>query len=202
MDTLQLIGSTMGLGFLAGIRLYLTVLLVGLAIRFHWLPTSVNVESLRVLAHPAVLTAAGVACLVEFFADKVPWIDTAWDSFHTFIRPVGAALLAANFAGPIDPALKVTLIVLCGSVAFASHTSKAATRLAVNHSPEPFSNIALSLVGDVFTPVGVWLTFRHPKIVLGAVVIFLGVFVWVMPKIFRSLRRGLRFFGFGPARTE
>ena len=188
MDAIQLIGSTIGLGFVAGIRLYATILALGLAIRFHLLHLSAQTASLEILAHPAVLAAAGIACLAEFFVDKVPWMDSLWDSFHTFIRPVGAAILAAAALGHVDPVLRLTLIILCGGVAFASHSSKAATRLLVNHSPEPFTNIGLSLAGDALTPFGIWLSLRHPVVALSLVVVFLGIFAWVGGNVFRSVR--------------
>lgn len=188
MDAIQLIGSTIGLGFVAGIRLYATILALGLAIRFHLLHLSAQTASLEILAHPAVLAAAGSACLAEFFVDKVPWMDSLWDSFHTFIRPVGAAILAAAALGHVDPVLRLTLIILCGGVAFASHSSKAATRLLVNHSPEPFTNIGLSLAGDALTPFGIWLSLRHPVVALSLVLLFLGIFAWVGGNVFRSVR--------------
>ena len=188
METIALIGSTMGLGFVAGIRLYATVLALGLAIRFNLLHLASVAEPLRILGHPAVLTAAGLAYLAEFFADKIPWLDTVWDSFHTFIRPIGAAALAATALGDMNPALKLTLTILCGGVALASHSSKAAARVAVNHSPEPFTNLGISLAEDAFAPFGVWLSLSHPVLVLSLVVAFLGAFVWVMPKVFRSIR--------------
>jgi hypothetical protein len=188
MDTLELIGSTMGLGFLAGIRLYATVFALGVAIRFGWFHPGSNGSGLLVLAHPAVLIASGLACLVEFFADKVPWVDSLWDSFHTFIRPIGAVLLAAASLGNFDPAVKATLMILCGGVALASTGSKASTRLAVNHSPEPFSNIGLSLIEDALIPFGVWISLKHPEVAMAFVSIFLGVFLWLAPKAFRSMR--------------
>jgi hypothetical protein len=188
MDTLELIGSTMGLGFLAGIRLYATVFALGLAIRYGWFHPGPGAAGLMVLAHPAVLIASGLACLVEFAADKVPWVDSMWDSFHTFIRPVGAVLLASAALGNFDPAVRATLMILCGGVALASTSSKASTRLAVNHSPEPFSNIALSLAEDALIPVGMWISLKHPEIAMALISIFLGVFLWLAPKIFRSVR--------------
>jgi hypothetical protein len=141
-----------------------------------------------ILAHPAVLIASGLACLVEFTADKVPWLDSLWDSFHTFIRPVGAVLLASAALGNFDPAVRATLMILCGGVALASTGSKATTRLAVNHSPEPFSNIGLSLAEDALIPVGMWISLKHPEIAMALVSIFLGVFLWLAPKIYRSVR--------------
>ena len=188
MDTLELIGSTMGLGFLAGIRLYATVFALGVVIRLGWFHPGAGAAGLLILAHPYVLTASGLACLVEFFADKIPWVDSAWDSFHTVIRPVGAVLLASASLGNFDPAIKTTLMILCGGVALASTGSKASTRLAVNHSPEPFSNIGLSLIEDAMVPVGMWISLKHPEIALAFVSFFLAIFLWLAPKIFRSVR--------------
>jgi hypothetical protein len=193
VDTLELIGSTMGLGFVAGVRLYATILTLGLAIRFGWFHPGPMAEPLRVLAEPIVLIAAGVACAIEFLADKVPWVDSIWDSFHAFIRPIGAVVVSAAVLGSFDPALKVTLIILCGGVAFASHSTKAATRLLINHSPEPFSNVAMSLAEDALVPFGVWLSLRHPQLVFALVLIFLAVFIWIAPRVFRAVR--LQFVG-------
>jgi hypothetical protein len=194
VDTIELIGATMGLGFVAGIRFYATILTLGLAIRFGWFHPGPMAAQLHILAEPMVLIAAGIACAIEFFADKVPWVDSLWDSFHAFIRPIGAVVVSAAVLGSFDPVLKVTLIILCGGVAFASHSSKAATRLLVNHSPEPFSNVAVSLAEDALVPFGVWLSLRHPQIVLGLVVIFLAIFFWAAPRVFRAVR--LQFVAF------
>lgn len=188
MDTFELIGSTMGLGFIAGLRLYATVLALGLGIRFGWIHPAGMAEPLGVLAHTAVLSVAAVAFAIEFCADKIPWVDSLWDGFHTFIRPIGAALAAAATLGTVDPLLRVVLILLCGGVAFASHSSKAATRLVVNHSPEPVSNAILSGAEDVFVPVAVWLSLSHPKFVFGLTAAFLVAFLCLAPRIFRSLR--------------
>jgi hypothetical protein len=195
VDTLALIGSTLGLGFLAGIRLYATVFLLGLAIRLGWFHPGAGSAELAVLAHPAVLIVSGLACLVEFAADKIPWLDSLWDSFHTFIRPIGAAVLAAAAFGHFDPVVKAVLIVICGGVALASNSSKAATRLAVNHSPEPFSNIGLSLFEDALIPAGMWVSLKHPEVALGLVAVFLFLFLWLAPKIFRAVRLQLAALG-------
>ena len=195
MEQLALIGSTLGLGFLAGIRLYATVFLLGLAIRLGWFHPGAGSAELMVLAHPAVLIASGLACLVEFAADKIPWLDSLWDSFHTFIRPIGAAVLAAAAFGHFDPVVKAVLIVICGGIALASNSSKAATRLAVNHSPEPFSNIGLSLFEDALIPAGMWVSLKHPEVALGLVAVFLFLFLWLAPKIFRAVRLQLAALG-------
>ena len=143
---------------------------------------------LNVLAEPLVLAVAGIACILEFVADKVLWFDSVWDSFHTVIRPIGAAALAWTAIGSVDPATKFAVVLLCGGVAFASHSSKAAARLMVNHSPEPFSNIALSFAEDLFAPVCAWLAISHPVVTFALVLLFLGVFAWVSAGVFRLIR--------------
>lgn len=187
MDTVQAFGSAMGLGLLAGIRLYATVFALGLAIRMGWFHLSSSFTHLDVLAQTPVLVLSGAALAIEFLADKIPWLDSLWDSIHTFIRPVGAAVLGATALGSFDPTTKFLLALLCGGVAFTGHTSKAATRLIANHSPEPFTNIALSLAGDIAVPAGLWLTFQHPAIMVSLVAVFLLLFTWLSPKIFRLL---------------
>lgn len=202
MDTLQLLGSTFGLSFLAGIRLYATVLALGLGIRFGLFHLPAQLNGLEVLAHPAVLIAAGIAYIAEFISDKIPWFDTLWDSVHTFIRPVGAALLGAAALGTLDPKLRVVLAILCGGVALTSHSSKAATRVMANHSPEPFSNIALSLAGDVAAPVGVWFAMQHPIATFVMVAIAMVLFAVLARVIFRKLRSVLARLGFSQPESK
>jgi hypothetical protein len=188
MDIVQQLGTALGLGLLSGVRLYLTVLAIGAAIRFQWLHLSESYAGLDVLADWRVMTLAGIACAIEFVADKVPWIDSAWDSLHTFIRPIGAVLLGASAFSTADPALRAMLMILCGSVALTGHSAKSATRLLVNHSPEPVSNIALSLAGDAFVPLATWFTFQYPVITLVFVVTFAAITWWLSPRIFRLMR--------------
>jgi hypothetical protein len=190
MDAISLLGTTLGLGFAAGLRLYATVLGLGLAIRFGFLQLPDAMRPLEVLAHPAVLIVAGVAYAIEFISDKIPWVDSAWDSIHTVIRPLGAAVLAATAFGEMEPVTKTVLVLATGGVALTAHASKAATRLAVNQSPEPFSNWALSLAGDAAAPIGLWLAFTHPIITLCVVAAFLVVFIWLAAKIVRMVRSG------------
>jgi hypothetical protein len=195
MDTLQLLGSTLGLSFLAGIRLYATVLALGLGIRFGLLHLPPALSGLEIFAHPAVLITAAIAYIAEFIADKIPWFDSLWDAVHTFIRPVGAALLGAAAFGSLDPRLRVALAILCGGVALTSHSSKAATRAMVNHSPEPFSNIALSLAGDVAAPAGVWLAMAHPVAAFVLVAIAVVVFAVLARVVWRAFRSALARLG-------
>ena len=187
METIQLLGSAMGLGFVSGLNLYATVLTVGLGIRFHFIVLSPEFSKLAILASPYVLIAAGVIYLVEFFADKIPWVDSLWDAVHTLIRPLGAAALGAMAIGSVDPQAAL-IAVLCGGVALSGHSAKAGTRLLVNHSPEPFSNIVLSLGEDLLVVVGSWLAISHPIVMFVLVLIFLIVFTWFAPKAFRLMR--------------
>ena len=188
MDTISILGSILGIGFLSGIRLYATVLAIGLAVRLGWLELGDKLSQLAVLADTRVLVVAGVLVALEFIADKIPWVDSLWDSVHTVIRPVGAALLGFQALGTSDPAMQAIVAILCGGMALTGHSSKAATRLAANHSPEPFSNIGLSVLEDLFVPVGLWLALQHPVLTLSLLGIFLAVFLWLSPKIFRFLR--------------
>jgi hypothetical protein len=188
MQVFQLIGSTMGLAFVAGINLYATVLSIGLGIRFGFIHLPQDLAALSILAHPYILIAAGIIYVAEFFADKIPWVDSLWDSVHTFIRPLGAALLGVTAIGNLNPAIEVAMFLLCGGVALSSHSTKAGARLAANHSPEPFSNIGLSFTEDLIAVGGTWLALTHPLLMLGIVLIFLIIFAFVAPSIFRLLR--------------
>jgi hypothetical protein len=195
MEALQQLGAALGLGFLSGIRLYLTVLALGLSVRYQLITLTETFRGLEVLADWRVIGVAAAAALIEFLADKIPWLDSAWDSLHTFIRPVGAVLLGATAFAHTDAVTRVILMILCGGVALSGHSAKAATRLAVNHSPEPFSNVALSVAGDLVVPAATWFTFQYPLVMAGFVVLFLVLFLWLSPKVYRSLRAQLATLG-------
>jgi hypothetical protein len=187
MKTISLIGSAMGLGFVSGLNLYATVLTLGLGIRFHFMVLSPEFSKLEILGSPYVLIAAGVFFLLEFFADKIPWVDSLWDAVHTLVTPLGAAALGATAIGSVDPQAAM-IAVLCGGVALTGHSAKAGTRLLVNHSPEPFSNIVLSVVEDILAVAGTWLAINHPIIMFALVLVFLIAFAWFAPKAFRLMR--------------
>lgn len=179
-----------GIALFAGIRLYATVLTVGLCLRYGLLQLPQELAPLSVLAHPHVLGAAAVCAAMEFLADKVPWVDSLWDAVHAFLRPAGAALIALAAVGRLDPAAEIAVILLCGGVAFSSHSAKAGARLLVNQSPEPFSNLLLSLFEDVLAVGGSYAAIAHPLAILAFVAAFLGVFAFLARRIFRRLRRG------------
>ena len=188
MDTLTPLASALGLGMLAGVRLYASVLVVGLLLRFHPFPLPDAWQRASVLADTRILIVAGVACVIEFIADKIPWVDSAWDSIHTIVRPIGAALLALSLFSNLEPAYQVLLFLLAGGVALTGHSAKATVRLAVNHSPEPFSNIAVSLAEDASVAGGLYMLVKHPWVLAGIALAFLALCAWLGPRIYRALR--------------
>jgi hypothetical protein len=185
---LDLLSVALGLAALAGINLYLTVFATGLAIHFHWITLSSAYQSLEVLGHPVVITIAGILYLLEFFADKIPWIDSAWDAVHTVIRPIGGALLAIQVLGHPSPAFTVIAGLLGGGTSLITHTAKSATRLASNTSPEPFSNIALSFGEDAAVIGGLALIYHNPVIALSIFAIAMIAFLYFAPKVLRAMK--------------
>ena len=188
METLTLLGSAAGLGFLAGIRLYFTVFALGLAIRLGWFEPAPAMQHLHLLAQTPVLVGSGVLLICEFVADKIPWFDSMWDAVHTFIRPVGAAALGITALGSFDPATTLLIGLVSGGVAFTGHASKAAARIAVNHSPEPVSNWLLSFGEDALVPFGLWVVMEHPIYAIFAIMAFLICFIVVARAVWRLFR--------------
>jgi hypothetical protein len=188
VEKLDLLAVALGLACLAGINLYLTVFATGLAIHFHWITLAPAYQSLEVLGHPAIITIAGILYFLEFFADKVPWIDSAWDAVHTVIRPIGGALLAIQVLGHPSPALTVIVALLAGGTSLVAHTAKAATRLTSNASPEPFSNIGLSLGEDAAVLGGLALIHFNPLLALLILLLGIVAFFYFAPKILRAMR--------------
>lgn len=193
METLHPLAVALGLSALSGIRLYLTVFLTGLAIHFHWIHLDPQFAPLQILAHPAVLAVSGTLFLIEFFADKIPWLDSIWDSVHTFLRPIGATLLAITVLGDAHPVLTIIGALLGGSIALTFHSAKAASRIAINASPEPFSNISASLAEDSATAGGLVLLAFNPLLFL---ILFLAIFAilaFLLPRLLRLLTSRFRF---------
>ncbi len=151
MDAVGILGLAASVSLLAGWRLYLCVFAVGLAMHFGWVPLPAQLHSLDVLANWWVIGVAGVGALAEFFADKVMWVDSIWDTVHTLVRPVGGALLSLAIVDPKSAQWQVVALLLGGGAALLTHGAKASTRAAVNASPEPFSNVAVSSGEDVAT---------------------------------------------------
>jgi hypothetical protein len=193
MEALALLGTALGLSLASGLSLYGSALLVGLAIHFGWVRLAPGWEPLAVLADPLVLGIAGVLFAIEFFADKIPWVDSAWDVVHTVIRPVGGALLASRAFGDLNPAAEVALVLLLGGVSLTVHGAKATTRLVANTSPEPVSNVLLSLTENALVVGAVWLALTHPLLALvlglGALGLALALIVWLGRQALAALRR-------------
>jgi hypothetical protein len=186
MDLLVTLGRTLGFSLAAGVNLYATVALLGLASRYGWVALP---EQFQVFNNPWVIGAAGVLYAVDFFADKIPWVDTVWDTVHTFVRPGGGALIAVATLGEASPTVEGLVALLGGAVAAGSHVTKASTRVAANASPEPFSNWALSLLEDLFVVVLGFVTLKYPLIALAISVFILIMMALAARWIWRWLRR-------------
>lgn len=189
MTLIDQLGVALGLATLAGVNLYLTVLIAGLAIRYDWVGLSGSYEQLSVLGNPWVIGVAGGMFLIEFFADKIPWVDSVWDGIHTVIRPAGAILLALAALGEMNPAALTIGALLAGGASLATHGTKAGIRAFLNLSPEPVSNSVASVTEDGLVLGGLGLIGLFPTV---AFVVFLIVAVlcaaftiWLWKKIFR-----------------
>ncbi|MGJ8673915.1 DUF4126 domain-containing protein [Rubritalea sp.] len=190
METLSLLGVALGFATLSGINLYLTTFLAGMAIRFNWVNLADKYESLTILENPWIIGVAGVLFLVEFFADKIPWLDSGWDAVHTFIRPIGGSLLALAALGEMDPAVSVIAALLGGGAALVTHATKAGGRLLINMSPEPVSNTVASLGEDGLVLGGLGLMAGAPAVaffVFLAIVIFAA---WLFRRTWAVIREG------------
>jgi Domain of unknown function (DUF4126) len=190
MNSFPTLATLFSLGFFSGLNLYAVVFVSGIAIRYHWISLTPQLSRLETLAHPAVLITSGVLYIVEFFADKIPWIDNIWDAIHTVIRPLAATFLALHVLGDQSTEMKIVAGLICGTFALASHSAKAGTRLSTNVvSPaEPFSNIGLSLAEDAVAIGGLYFVYNHPYIALAIVFAFLGAIVYFAPKLYRAIR--------------
>jgi hypothetical protein len=194
MEPPQLLALAAALGWASGFRLYAAVFLTGLAGWLGWIPLP---DGLHVLQHPAVLAASGFMLFVEFFADKIPFVDTVWDTVHTFIRIPAGAALAAGALGADNAAMGWAAALVGGSLAATSHAAKMTTRAAANTSPEPFSNWSLSLFEDGLVVFLLWLSATHPAIftiVLVASVIVSVVLLVVLVKFLKVVVRQAREF--------
>jgi hypothetical protein len=195
MSALQLVGLASSLSLLAGWRLYASVAAVGLAMRLGVLEAPQQVHALAVLANPWIIGVAAVGAVAELFADKVMWLDSAWDAVHTLVRPIGGAMLALAIVDSSDPAWQVAAFLLGGGAAFVSHGAKAGARAAVNASPEPFSNIAVSATEDIATAGGLWIALVHPAlagVVALAMVLIIALLGWISWRALRTFRTWLK----------
>lgn len=191
MTSIELIALAASTSLLAGWRLYLVTLVTGLAMKFGYVALPEQLQALDVLANNWVIGAAAIGTFAEFFADKIAWVDSAWDGVHAFIRPLGGALLSLAIIDAGDPAWQVASFLAGGGAALVAHAGKAGARTLVNASPEPYSNIAVSTMEDVATGSLLALAIANPiaAAVIAAILVFLSI--WLVMKARRAIRRVL-----------
>lgn len=199
----SILALTMGAAWASGINLYAAIFMLG----FMGMTGNMDLPpALEVLENPLVMMAAGAMYVAEFFADKIPGVDSGWDSIHTFIRIPAGAMLAAGAVGEVDPAVAVAAGILGGGISAATHATKAGTRVLVNASPEPFSNWAISIGEDIAVIAGLWTALNHPLLFLAALGLFIILLIWLLPKLWRGIkglfRRIGRLFGAAPDVAE
>lgn len=204
METLQHISQTlaltMGVAWASGINLYATLLTLGI------LGTTGDIvlpPGLEVLTNPLVIGAAGLMYAVEFFADKMPGVDTGWDVIHTFIRIPAGAVLAAGSIGELTPAAALAAAIVGGGLAAGTHATKAGTRVLINTSPEPFTNWAASITEDVAVIAGMWAALHHPVLFLALLLLFIILMIWLIPRLWGAIGKLIatlrRWLGAAPA---
>ncbi|WP_298471090.1 DUF4126 domain-containing protein [uncultured Erythrobacter sp.] len=189
MGIMEIIGIAGSVSLLSGWRLYLCVFATGLAMRLDALPVPEHLSSLAVLENPWVMGIAAFGALAEFFADKVMWLDSAWDTIHTLVRPVGGALLALAIVDPSDPAMQVVAFMLGGGASFLAHGGKASARAVVNTSPEPVSNVMASSAEDVATVGLLWVAYEYPVIAGGIALVLLALVIALLMWARRMIKR-------------
>ena len=185
MEMIQNLALAGGLSWASGLRLYLTVFAVGLLAKFHYIHLP---AALDILSNPIVLGIAGALAVIEFLADKIPYVDSAWDSIQTFIRIPAGALLAMGAINSHDPVIATVTALLGGSLAGATHATKAGSRALINTSPEPVSNISASLSEESLLLTGGWLVFAHPAVFIGLLCGFIIMMFWLLPKLWRGIK--------------
>jgi hypothetical protein len=192
MDAVSVIALSMGAAWASGINLYATLFMLG------YMGMTGNIvlpEELEIVSNPMVMTAAGFMYCVEFFADKIPGVDSGWDTIHTFIRIPAGAMLASSAVGDVTPAVELTSAILGGALAAGSHTTKAGSRLLINTSPEPVTNWTASISEDLVVIGGLWAALNHPILFIIALVIFILLMIWLLPRLWRLIKHIFRRIG-------
>lgn len=192
MEAISLIALSMGVAWASGINLYAAIFMLG------YLGSSGQIvlpAELQVLSDPMVMMAAAVMYCVEFFADKIPGVDSGWDTLHTFIRIPAGAILAAGVVAEIGPAAEITAALLGGTLAATTHTTKAGSRLLINTSPEPVSNWTASITEDLMVIGGLWLALNYPLVFVLALIIFIVAMVWLLPKLWHLIKKLFQLIG-------
>jgi hypothetical protein len=202
VSALELVALAASVSLLAGWRLYLVVFATGLSMRFGWVALPDQLRALDVLANNWIVGIAGVGALAEFFADKIAWVDSAWDAVHSVIRPIGGALLSLAIVDSADPSWQVASFLLGGGAAFIAHAGKAGARTLVNASPEPFSNVVVSTAEDVATGGLFALAIANPIAAALIAIILVLLSLWLVISARRALKRLLDRVGMQPKSRE
>jgi hypothetical protein len=192
MDPVHTLALTAGVAWGSGINLYATVLVVGV---LGMTGDIVLPSELEILTHPLVLAAAALMYCIEFFADKIPGVDTGWDALHTFIRIPAGAVLAAGAVGDVSAPMELAALLVGGSLAATSHAAKAGGRVLINTSPEPFTNWTASISEDVAVIAGLWAALHYPWVFLGGLLVFILLLIWLLPKLWRAIAKVFAFIG-------
>ena len=198
MSAVELIALAASVSLLAGWRLYLVVFATGIAMKYGWVDLPDQLRALDALANPWVIGIAGVGALAEFFADKIAWVDSAWDAIHSFIRPLGGAMLSLAIVDAGDPTWQIASFLLGGGAAFVAHAGKAGARTLVNASPEPFSNVAVSAGEDVATAGLFALAIADPIAAALIALILVILSLWLVLAARRALKRLMDRVGMQP----
>lgn len=188
---IQTIALTMGVAWASGINLYGTLVMLGIMTNMGYVDLP---PDLQVIGDPLVIIAAGFMYMVEFFADKVPGVDTGWDTLHTFVRIPAGAILAAGAIGEVGAGAEIAAAIVGGTLAAGTHFTKAGTRVMLNTSPEPFTNWTASVTEDIAVVAGLWAALQHPVLFIILLVIFILLMVWLLPKLFRAIKKVVGFF--------
>ena len=185
MEAVNIIALSMGAAWASGINLYATIFMLG------YMGITGNIvlpDELQILTDPMVMAAAGFMYCVEFFADKIPGVDSGWDTMHTFIRIPAGAMLAAGAVGDVSAAAELSAALLGGTLAAGSHATKAGGRLLINTSPEPVTNWGASISEDLLVIAGLWTALHHPVLFLIMLVVFVALMIWLLPRLWRLLK--------------
>jgi hypothetical protein len=190
MEALSSLPLLLGGSWTSGVRFYLTIAVLGFAGKMGWVTLP---GDLKVISNPLIFSASGLLYGVEFLADKIKYVDTLWDSVHTFIKPVGTAALGYMAASNLGPVAQIPVAMLCGTLSGGTQLTKASARLAINASPEPVSNAVVSTTEDGLSMFVLYMIVRHPVIATIVIVVLIALTIWLLIKLFKFAKKVIAF---------